>query len=89
MIRRALALVADDLAGSQLPGVVGPPQAARDFADRWVSTEGGSLVRGHRRADLPAHRRATAATRVRQLAPGEPGDRALLAGWLSTSASRP
>ena len=38
----ALELVADDLAGTVLPGVVGPPEATRRFADRWVSTQGGA-----------------------------------------------
>jgi hypothetical protein len=55
----ALELVADDLAGTVVPGVVGPPEATRRFADRWVSTEWWRLVRRRRRADLPAHREVT------------------------------
>jgi predicted GNAT family acetyltransferase len=41
---RALALLADDLAGEPefLPGVTGPPEAAVGFADRWAATEGGT-----------------------------------------------
>jgi uncharacterized protein len=78
----ALALLVDDLAGSQLPGVVGPPQAARDFADRWVRSAGGSWSvvideRIYRLTAVQAPRPAPGAWRL-----AEPGDRSLLAGWL-------
>jgi uncharacterized protein len=78
----ALALLADDLAGSHLPGVVGPPAAARDFADRWVQATGGtwSVVideRVYRLTELRPPRPAPGSWRL-----AEPSDRALLAGWL-------
>ncbi|HEY8180002.1 MAG TPA: GNAT family N-acetyltransferase [Candidatus Limnocylindria bacterium] len=78
----ALAVLADDLAGSGLPGVVGPPKAALEFAERWVRSEGGSsaVVINERIYRLSA-------VRPPRPAPGswraaEPRDRALLAGWL-------
>lgn len=38
----AIGVLLDDLAGTPLPGVTGPPSAVRDFADRWVGRHGGS-----------------------------------------------
>jgi len=78
----SMALLADDLAGSQLPGVVGPPQAARDFAGRWVRSAGGtwSVVIDERIYRLTALRPPRIAPGSWRLA--EPGDRLLLAGWL-------
>jgi uncharacterized protein len=78
----ALALLADDLAGNHLPGVVGPPQAARDFADRWMrSVRGGwSVVLDERIYRLSAVRAPRSAPGSWRLA--EPSDRELLAGWL-------
>jgi hypothetical protein len=37
----ALAVLADDLAGAQLPGVTGPPHAVRHFAASWTTMNGG------------------------------------------------
>jgi hypothetical protein len=78
----ALELVADDLAGTVLPGVVGPPEATRRFADRWVSTEGGawSVVADERIYRLTAVQPPRPAPGSLRLA--VPADRALLAGWL-------
>ncbi len=78
----ALELVADDLAGTVLPGVVGPPEATRRFADRWVSTEGGawSVVADERIYRLTAVQSPRPAPGSWRLA--VPADRALLTGWL-------
>jgi GNAT superfamily N-acetyltransferase len=35
-------LLVDDLDAEPVPGVVGPPPAVRDFAERWVARRGGS-----------------------------------------------
>ena len=78
----ALAVLADDLAGSELPGVVGPPDAARRFADLWVGSAGGTwdVVIDERIYRLSAVRWPRPAPGSWRLA--EPGDRPLLAGWL-------
>jgi hypothetical protein len=39
---QAVDLLVDDLSATSLPGVVGPPAAARSFAERWVARNGGS-----------------------------------------------
>jgi hypothetical protein len=36
----AVVVLADGLAGEELPGVVGPPEAARQFAERWTGRTG-------------------------------------------------
>jgi uncharacterized protein len=78
----ALPLVADDLAGIALPGIVGPPDAARRFADRWVQTAGGawSVVIEERIYQLASVRPPRPAPGSWRLA--EPRDRALLERWL-------
>ena len=78
----ALALLAQDLAGSELPGVVGPPAASRDFADRWVAAKGGAWTvlmdeRVYRLTEVRPPRPAPGSWRL-----AVAGDRDLLAGWL-------
>jgi predicted GNAT family acetyltransferase len=36
----AVVLLADELAGEEIPGVVGPPEAVRRFAERWTERTG-------------------------------------------------
>lgn len=78
----ALSLVAEDLSGSALPGIVGPPDGARRFADRWVLTAGGtwSVVMEERVYQLATVRPPRPAPGSLRLA--EPRDRSLLARWL-------
>lgn len=78
----ALAVLAADLVGSELPGVVGPPQAAREFADRWMRSEGGTWA-----VVIDERIYRLSAVRAPPPAPGSwrsagPADRDLLAGWL-------
>ena len=77
-------LVADleaDPAGANLPGVLGPSEAARHFAEAWSEATGGCarLVRHERsfrlRTVLPPRVASGFMRRV------EPSDRALLAAW--------
>jgi predicted GNAT family acetyltransferase len=79
----ALSALADGLAGASLPGVVGPPSAARSFAETWARSAGGSwsVLREERIYQL-------AQVRPPRLAPGTwrlavPDDRAKLARWLA------
>ena len=78
----ALAVLADDLSGLELPGAVGPPAAARDFAERWVAAEGGawSVVFDERIYRLTAVEPPRPAAGGSRLA--GPSDRELLADWL-------
>ena len=78
----ALALLVDDLEGAALPGVTGPPEAARGFADLWVARHGGrheDLMheRIYRLAHVIAPRAASGAPRR-----ATAGDRPLLAEWV-------
>ena len=78
----ALQLLADDLAATAMPGIVGPPDAARRFADLWVLTAGGawSVVieeRVYQLATVRSPRRAPGSLRL-----AEPRDRSLLERWL-------
>jgi uncharacterized protein len=41
---RAVDLIVDALPDDDLPGLVGPPQPARSFAERWAQNTGGSWV---------------------------------------------
>ena len=79
----AVPLLADDLAGSQLPGVVGSPEAARAFAERWVATEGGTWAvvideRVYRLSAVVPPRPAAGGWRL-----ADQPDRSLLARWLA------
>ena len=78
----ALAFLADDLSGNELPGAVGPPDAVRRFADCWVASEGGawSVVFDERIYRLTAVQAPRPASGSKRLA--EPDDRELLARWL-------
>ena len=80
--RAALAVLAGDLAGTELPGVVGPPDATRQFADGWVAAEGGrwEVVMDERIYRLTRVRAPRPAPGTWRLADG--GDRSLLAEWL-------
>ena len=78
----ALSLLVDDLKGAALPGVTGPPEAARSFADLWVARHGGhhrDLMheRIYRLAQVTLPRAADGAARRATAA-----DRPLLAEWV-------
>ena len=79
----AIGALADDLGGTELPGVVGSPEAARAFAERWIATEGGSWAvvideRVYRLSAVHPPRPAAGSWRL-----ADPPDRSLLAGWLA------
>jgi predicted GNAT family acetyltransferase len=84
---RAVDVLVDDLGGTPLPGVVGPPAAVRALAERWVERHGGRwVVRMEERIYglervLPPPRSATG--RLREAAAS---DEALLESWLGAFA---
>lgn len=78
----ALRPVLDDLRGSPLPGVVGPPAAVRGFADGWVAEVGGAWEvvlkeRIFQLTDVIAPRPADGTPRL-----AIHGDRSLIEEWL-------
>jgi len=78
----ALRPLAEDVAGSGVPGVVGPPHAARAFAERWVGSAGGrwSTVmdeRVYRLRVVRPPRQSRGSWRI-----AVPSDRNLLSRWL-------
>ena len=79
----ALALLSDDLAGTPLPGVTGPPGAAAAFAERWVAAGGGSWrvameEQVYQLTRVVAPRPAPGSARL-----AVPADRGLIEEWLS------
>jgi uncharacterized protein len=80
----ALGVLADDLGGTELPGVVGSPEAARAFAERWVATEGGSwaVIIDERVYRLSAVRPPAGVWRIRRIVRCWPG------GWPTSGSSR-
>ena len=78
----AVMVLAADLSGDALPGVVGPPEATRQFADCWVASEGGGWAvvmdeRIYRLTTVRPPRPAPGTWRLADL-----HDRSLLADWL-------
>jgi RimJ/RimL family protein N-acetyltransferase len=81
--RAAAALAADafDVFG-RLPGVVGPREAARAFADAWVAVAGGRATVGMRQRIHRIDRVSDALPAVRgRLRPVDAGERALAVEW--------
>jgi GNAT superfamily N-acetyltransferase len=80
----AIDVLAEGLAGDAVPGVVGPAEAARAFADAWAARSGSRAVldMGERifrlQRVLPPDRPATGRWRM-----AEPRDRPLIADWLT------
>jgi uncharacterized protein len=79
----ALALLADDLAAEQLPGVTGPPLAVERFGRHWIERHGGTVEvlmeeRIYRLARVRAPRATAGDARLATL-----DDRDLLAAWLT------
>jgi predicted GNAT family acetyltransferase len=84
---RAIEVLVEGLAGDPLPGVVGPAEAARVFAERWAVRTGTRAVLDIAerifRLDrvVPPSRPATGSWRM-----AEPRDRQLIAEWLTAFA---
>lgn len=80
----AIDVLVEGLAGDAVPGVVGPAQAARDFADAWASWTGARTVLDmaerifRLQRVVPPDRPATGRWRM-----AEPRDRQLIADWLT------
>jgi predicted GNAT family acetyltransferase len=79
----ALAALAGDLAESPVPGVIGPPRAARAFAERRIRSRGRrwSVVQEERVYQLSEVRRPRPVPGTWRLA--VPSDRPLLVQWLT------
>jgi uncharacterized protein len=83
----ALDFLVADLAATDVPGVVGPPDAAAGFANRWVSARGG-------RWEIGMEERVFQLTRVVPPRPvggamraATPADRNLLVDWVAAFGS--
>lgn len=83
----AIEFLSDALAADDLPGVVGPSDAAQRFARRWTSRTGQSI-----RAGMAERTLRLQAVRDQRPAPGQmrvarSSDRQLLEGWLRAFAA--
>jgi predicted GNAT family acetyltransferase len=78
----AVAVLARELSAEPLPGLVGPPDAARAFSEAWVETHGGSwrVVRRERIYQLTAVTTPLPGAGAPRLA--NSSDRGVLADWL-------
>ena len=74
-------LLADDLAGEALPGVVGPAAAAGRFAEAWVERTGTPMRLGRHERSFRLRRVIPPRPAPGELVRSRPEDRALLAGW--------
>jgi len=80
--RGAVDLLADELSGEDLPGVVGPPDAVRIFAERWSERNGcGWEVRLEERIFRLARVRPPRPVPGR-MRPARPADRELVVDWI-------
>jgi predicted GNAT family acetyltransferase len=80
--RQAVGTLVRELSAEPLPGLVGPPDAVREFSEAWVETHGGSwrIVRRERIYQLTAVTTPPPGEGAPRLA--NASDRGLLADWL-------
>ncbi len=77
----APALLADDLAGEAVPGVVGPARVAARFAEAWSARAGVPMRLGRHERSFRLRRVIPPRAAPGELVRARPGDRALLAAW--------
>ena len=74
-------LLADDLAGQALPGVVGPAETAGRFAAAWVERTGAPMRLGRHERSFRLRRVIPPRPASGELVRARPEDRAVLAAW--------